>query len=184
MGCLEPEALPWGSELGVVGRGQTAPGTFPCSPCNSGVNRELVLAGGGSLLLCTGSLHFRAIKTGLCSQDKAKSLWITHLDEVRCDTTAEVKRRFYSCLSSKHCSFCTSWASLNIFVILRKPVAVAEQEILQQRPPELPEEMLAPSPAAPRPVKVLPTLPYSWDPPHTIPLQPGVYCVCICLFAL
>lgn len=44
------------------------------------------------------------------------------------------------------------------------------------------EEMPAPSPSAPCPVKVLPTLPDSWDP--TVPLQPGVYCVCICLFAL
>lgn len=56
-----------GCELSVVRCSQAAPGTFLCSPCNSGVTVELVLAGGGRLLLCMGSLNFKVIKTGLAA---------------------------------------------------------------------------------------------------------------------
>lgn len=72
MECLEPAALPRGCELGVVCCSQAAPGTFLCSPSNSGVNMELVLAGGGSLLSWMGSLNSRVIKTGLAARIRQK----------------------------------------------------------------------------------------------------------------
>lgn len=180
---MEPAALP-GAVSWVLWR---RPGCSRHIPLQSLQFRSQQGAGPGrwsQFALVYGIAEFQGYKNRTCSQDKAKGWWITHLDGVRCDPIAEVERRFYSCLSSKHCSFCTSWASLNISVILRRPVAAAEQEILQQQHLNPLEEMPAPSPAAPHPVKALPTLPCSWDPPHTIPLQPGLYCVCILLLAL
>lgn len=41
-----------------------------------------------------GITELEGYKNRTHSQDKAKAWWITHLDEVRCDPTAEVKRRF------------------------------------------------------------------------------------------
>lgn len=47
-------------------------GTFLCSPYNLANNREVVLAGGGSLLLLVESLNFRTIKIRTHSKSKAK----------------------------------------------------------------------------------------------------------------
>lgn len=53
------------------------------------------------MLSRVGSLDFRATKPELAARIRQKDWWITHLDKVRCDPTAEAKGRFHSCLSSK-----------------------------------------------------------------------------------
>lgn len=68
-------------------------GTFLCSPYNLVNNREGSAVRWRQFALLYGITDFQGYKNRTRSQNKTKDRWISHLDIVRYDPTAEVKGR-------------------------------------------------------------------------------------------